>query len=56
MAGREGGSFSLIDGVLAALGLALNAVLGWWWAGPAAGTSWVYYAIREVREIITSGH
>jgi hypothetical protein len=33
------------------LGLVLNAVLGWWWADPAAGYVLVFYAAREVREI-----
>lgn len=33
------------------LGLALNALLGWWWADPLAGLVIVYYAVREAREI-----
>jgi divalent metal cation (Fe/Co/Zn/Cd) transporter len=48
------GRVTLIDGILAAavlLGLSLNAVLGWWWADPAAGYVLVFYAAREVREI-----
>ena len=31
--------------------LGLNALLGWWWADPAAGYVLVFYAAREVREI-----
>ena len=41
---------TLIDGILAtsvAIGLALNAALGWWWADPVAGFVLVYYAARE---------
>jgi len=37
---RTEGRVTLIDGILASvalLALALNAALGWWWAGPAAG-------------------
>jgi divalent metal cation (Fe/Co/Zn/Cd) transporter len=48
------GRVTLIDGVLATavlVGLVLNAVLGWWWADPAAGYVLVYYAVREAREI-----
>jgi divalent metal cation (Fe/Co/Zn/Cd) transporter len=44
----------VIDGLLACavlLGVALNALLGWWWADPAAGLVIVYYAIREARTI-----
>lgn len=46
---------TVIDGLLAAsvlLGLALNAVLGWWWADPVAGLVIVYYAIQEARHIL----
>jgi divalent metal cation (Fe/Co/Zn/Cd) transporter len=56
---RTEGRVTLIDGILAAavlLGLVLNAVLGWWWADPAAGYVLVYYAVREVREIFTRDH
>jgi divalent metal cation (Fe/Co/Zn/Cd) transporter len=56
---RTEGRVTLIDGILAAavlLGLVLNAALGWWWADPAAGYVLVYYAAREVREILTGGH
>ncbi len=48
------GRVTVIDGILAVavlLGLVLNAILGWWWADPAAGYVLVYYAIREVIEI-----
>jgi divalent metal cation (Fe/Co/Zn/Cd) transporter len=51
---RTEGRVTMIDGILAAavlLGLVLNAVLGWWWADPAAGYVLVFYAAREVREI-----
>lgn len=45
---------TVIDGVLAVavlVGLVLNAVVGWWWADPAAGLVIVYYALREARAI-----
>ena len=45
---------TVIDGLLACavlLGLALNAVVGWWWADPIAGLVVVYYAIREAHAI-----
>ena len=48
---------TVIDGLLACavlLGLALNTVLGWWWADPAAALMIVYYAIREARAILTA--
>ncbi len=41
---------TLIDGIMAAavlIGLALNALLGWWWADPLAGLVIVYYGIKE---------
>jgi divalent metal cation (Fe/Co/Zn/Cd) transporter len=50
------GRVTLIDGLLAVAvlaGLALNAGLGWWWADPLAGYVLVYYAAREVKEIVT---
>ncbi len=56
---RTEGRATLIDGILAAavlLGLVLNAVLGWWWADPAAGYVLVWYAGREVREIFAADH
>jgi divalent metal cation (Fe/Co/Zn/Cd) transporter len=48
------GRVTVVDGLLAVavlIGLALNAVLGWWWADPAAGLVIVYYALREARSI-----
>jgi divalent metal cation (Fe/Co/Zn/Cd) transporter len=41
---------TLIDAYLAAavlIGLALNALRGWWWADPLASLVIVYYAVRE---------
>jgi divalent metal cation (Fe/Co/Zn/Cd) transporter len=49
------GRVTMIDGILAVAvlaGLVLNAALGWWQADPAAGYVLVYYAVREVREVI----
>ena len=51
------GRVTMIDAILATavlLGLTLNAVLGWWWADPAAGYVLVFYAAREVREIFSA--
>ena len=51
---RTEGRVTFIDGVLAVavlLGLALNALFGWWWSDPVAGYVLVYYALREAREI-----
>ena len=48
------GRVTVIDGLLACavlIGLALNAVLGWWWADPAAGLVIVYYALKEAHAI-----
>ncbi|TAM70410.1 MAG: cation transporter [Microbacteriaceae bacterium] len=48
------GRVTFIDGLLAVavlLGVAVNTVLGWWWADPLAGLVIVYYAIREAVEI-----
>ena len=56
---RTEGRVTMIDGILAVgvlLGLTLNATLGWWWADPAAGYVLVYYAAREVREIVSADH
>jgi divalent metal cation (Fe/Co/Zn/Cd) transporter len=53
------GRVTLIDGLLAVAvlaGLALNAALGWWWADPLAGYVLVYYAAREVTEIVGAQH
>lgn len=44
------GRVTFIDGLLATavlLGVALDTVLGWWWADPLAGLVIVYYAVRE---------
>jgi divalent metal cation (Fe/Co/Zn/Cd) transporter len=52
---RTEGRVTTVDGILAVAvlaGLALNAAAGWWWADPAAGYVLVYYAAREVREIL----
>ena len=41
---------TLVDAYLAAavlVGVALNALLGWWWADPLAGLVIVYYGVRE---------
>ncbi len=49
---RTEGRVTTIDAILACAvlaGLVLNAVLGWWWADPAAGYVLVYYAAREGR-------
>jgi divalent metal cation (Fe/Co/Zn/Cd) transporter len=46
------GRVTLVDAYLAAavlVGLLLNALLGWWWADPAAGLVIVFYGIREAR-------
>ncbi|WP_307781953.1 cation transporter [Streptomyces sp. MBT65] len=56
---RTEGRATLIDGLLAVAvlaGLGLNALAGLWWADPIAGYVLVYYALREVREIFSSGH
>jgi divalent metal cation (Fe/Co/Zn/Cd) transporter len=56
---RAEGRVTLIDGILATAvvaGLALNAGLGWWPADPLAGYVLVFYAAREVREILGAGH
>jgi len=48
------GRVTFVDGILAAavlLGLLLNALLGWWWADPAASYVLVFYAAREARAI-----
>lgn len=37
-------------------GLALNAILGWWWADPVAALGVAWLAIREGREAWTGGH
>ncbi len=45
---------ALLSGVLL-LGLAANAVLGWWWMDPLAGLLVAGLAVREGREAWTSG-
>ena len=48
------GRVTAIDGALAVavlVGLALNSILGWWWADPLAGLVIVFYAVREARTI-----
>ncbi|MDX6351076.1 MAG: hypothetical protein QOF84_5866 [Streptomyces sp.] len=53
------GRVTLIDALLAAtvlVGLLLNSAFGWWWADPAAGYVLVYYAVREVKEILSGEH
>ncbi|HLW46514.1 MAG TPA: cation transporter [bacterium] len=43
---------TLIDAYLAAavlIGLAFNALRGWWWADPLASLVIVYYGVREAR-------
>lgn len=50
------GRVTFIDGLLAVavlLGLPLNGLFGWWWAGPVAGFVIVFYAIREANTIFT---
>lgn len=51
------GRVTFIDGLLAVAvlgGLALNLLLGWWWADPLAGYVIVYYAAREAVDIFRS--
>lgn len=50
------GRVTLIDGILATavlIGLALDALLGAWWADPAAGLVIVFYGAREAHSIFT---
>ncbi len=52
------GRVTLVDAYLAGAvlaGLALNAILGWWWADPLAGLVIVYYGIREAHAALTEG-
>lgn len=52
------GRVTLVDAGLATavlIGLALNALLGWWWADPVAGLVIVYYAVREARAALAHG-
>lgn len=51
---RAEGRVTTIDGILAvavSVGLALNTLLGWWWADPAAGYVLVYYGAREAWQV-----
>lgn len=46
---------TLVDAYLAGavlIGLALNALAGWWWADPLASLVIVYYAVREARHAL----
>ena len=55
---RTEGRVTLVDAGLAAavlIGLALNALLAWWWADPVAGLVIVYYAVREARTALAHG-
>lgn len=52
------GRVTLVDGALAVAvlaGLLLNAILGWWWADPAAAYVLVVYAAREVWSVFVRG-
>lgn len=52
------GRVTFIDGILAVAvlaGIVLNAAAGWWWADPTAGLVIVFYALREARQIFTTG-
>jgi divalent metal cation (Fe/Co/Zn/Cd) transporter len=47
---RSEGRVTLVDGLLASAvlaGLALNAVVGWWWADPLAGYVLLIYGAKE---------
>ena len=49
------GRVTFIDGLLAVavlLGIALDLLLGWWWADPVAGLVIVFYAVREAVHIL----
>src|SRR3989304_992597 len=50
---RSEASMTFLDGILSTLtltGLALNAVLGWWWADPTAALLVAIAAANEGRE------
>lgn len=52
------GRVTLVDAYLAGstlLGLALNTVLGWWWADPLAGLVIVFYGLKEGRHAWAEG-
>jgi len=51
------GRVTFVDGLLACAvlaGTSLDALLGWWWADPAAGYVIVGYAVREARSCLSS--
>lgn len=53
------GRVTLVDGILATAvlaGIALDALLGWWWADPVAGLVIVVYAVREAVQIFRGEH
>lgn len=53
------GRVTLVDGILATavlVGIALDALLGWWWADPLAGLVIVVYAAREAVQIFRGDH
>ncbi|MCI0158997.1 cation transporter [Leifsonia shinshuensis] len=53
------GRVTLVDGILATAvlaGIALDALLGWWWADPVAGLVIVAYAAREAVQIFRGDH
>lgn len=53
---RSEATVTFLDGVLSVTtlaGLALNAVLGWWWADPAAAVFVAVAALNEAREAWT---
>lgn len=43
---------SYLSGVLL-VGLALNWLLGWWWADPVAGLLMIYFLVKEGREAVS---
>jgi len=50
---RSEATMTLLDGFLASatvVGLALNAIAGWWWADPAAALVVAVAAANEARE------
>jgi divalent metal cation (Fe/Co/Zn/Cd) transporter len=53
------GRVTLVDGILATavlVGIALDGLLGWWWADPVAGLVIVAYAVREASQIFRGDH
>lgn len=53
------GRVTLVDGLLALavlIGLVLNAVVGVWWADPAAGFVIVFYGLKEAWGIFSGRH